>query len=699
MRKATILIVEDDGILALHLQDMLSRLGYTVAGPLASGERAVAFVSEHPIDLILMDIELAGTMNGIDAAETIQRTADIPIVFLTGFSQDPLVEQAKIATPYGYLIKPVPERELVATLELALHRHSLDRKLAESRIALQKSEAQYRHLFENSPLGIFRTTLDGRPLLVNAEMARIVGCATPEEAISEFKDLGARLYVDPGRRMDFISLLQQHGAVNHFEYEGRKKNGETLWISMNARLTPADTVQAGGWVIDGFAIDITDRKKAEEALRESEQKYRTLANHGQALIWTSGTDKFCNYFNDIWLEFTGRSLEQELGNGWVEGVHPDDLQRVWISCRAFDRREKFSMVYRLRRHDGEYRWLLDLMDVHAIMQKVNSLVISAICLDITTHKRAEEEKNNLQAQLQQAQKMEAIGTLAGGIAHDFNNILGAILGYAEMAQEDCPSGSQIAKDLDQVIRAGTRARDLVKQILAFSRQAATEQLPLQPASIIKEAIKLLRSSLPTTIDIEQDIDPESGLIFADPTQIHQVLMNLCTNAFHAMETMGGILTISLKKKMLSPQELADHPGLQPGNFVQLSVGDSGPGIAPEIRERIFDPYFTTKETGKGTGMGLAIVHGIVKSYGGLISCHSRPGEGAVFTITLPALEERAVSKSEPVESIPVGSERILFVDDETMLAEMGQAMLEKLGIHGNNMHKQSRRTRPFQEPA
>ena len=647
MHKATILIVEDDGILALHLQDMLSRLGYTVAGPLASGERAVAFVPEHPVDLILMDIELAGTMSGIDAAETIQRTVDIPIVFLTGFSQDPLVEQAKIATPYGYLIKPVPERELVATLEMALHRHSLDRKLKESRIALQKSEAQYRHLFENSPLGIFRTTLDGRPLVVNAEMARIVGCATPEEAISEFKDLGARLYVDSGRRKEFISLLQQHGAVNHFEYEGRKKNGETLWISMNARLTPADNGQTGGWVIDGFAIDITDRKKAEEALRESEQKYRTLANHGQALIWTSGTDKLCNYFNLIWLEFTGRSLEQELGNGWAEGVHPDDLQRCLdIYVGAFDRREKFSMVYRLRRHDGEYRWLLD-DGCPRYNTKGEFIGYIGHCLDITTHKRAEEEKKHLQVQLQQAQKMEAIGTLAGGIAHDFNNILGAILGYAEMAQEDCPPGSHDGQDLDQVIKAGHRAKDLVKQILAFSRQAETEQhssATCRPSSRKRSncSVPHCRRPLPSSrilirsaADHSGRSDPDSP----DPDEpLHQCLPCHGRDGRH-------------------PHHFPEKEDVLPARILPIDAGHSSrgiscncrsgipaQGIAPEIQERIFDPYFTTKETGKGTGMGLAIVHGIVKSYGGFITCHSQPGEGTVFTITLPVLKELPLSQ-------------------------------------------------------
>jgi PAS domain S-box-containing protein len=294
-------------------------------------------------------------------------------------------------------------------------------------------------------------------------------------------------------------------------------------------------------------------------------------------------------------------------------------------------------------------------------------------------KQSEEENKNLQAQLQQAQKMEAIGTLAGGIAHDFNNILGAILGYAEMAQEDSPAGSVLRRDIDQIVKAGHRARELVKQILAFSRQGETEHIALQPAFIIQEAIKMLRSSLPSTITIKQNIDMDAGLILASPTQIHQIVMNLCTNAFHAMEKAGGTLAISLEKKTLDEKDIVDRPGLQSGDFVQLSIGDTGPGIAPELWSKIFDPYFTTKEVGKGTGMGLAIIHGIVKSYGGCVSFTSKTGKGAVFEVLLPVMAEGAVVENKQEEIVQCGSERILFIDDEEFLAEMSKSMLERLG--------------------
>lgn len=290
------------------------------------------------------------------------------------------------------------------------------------------------------------------------------------------------------------------------------------------------------------------------------------------------------------------------------------------------------------------------------------------------------EKKELENKLRQSQKMETIGTLAGGIAHDFNNLLAAILGYAEIAREDVDHDRKPhKKHLDQIIKAGNRAKDLVRQILAFSRQTETQRIPVQPAIIIEEAAGLLRSSLPTTIEIKQDIDSEAGSILADPTQIHQVLINLCTNSFHAMEQTGGIVTISQKNKAYSKEDLHSHPEIQPGLFVQLSVRDNGSGIPPEIQDRIFDPYFTTKDIGKGTGMGLAISHGIVKSYGGFITCKSDVGVGTVFEINLPALSQQIQFENDETVIVSGGQEHIFVIDDEPLLLDMNKSMFERLG--------------------
>ncbi len=295
--------------------------------------------------------------------------------------------------------------------------------------------------------------------------------------------------------------------------------------------------------------------------------------------------------------------------------------------------------------------------------------------------KAEFEKVKLESRLQQAQKMEAIGTLAGGIAHDFNNILGAIIGYTEMARDDSPKESSVVEDLDKVLEASNRAAGLVKQILAFSRQDETEYILLQPSSIVEKAITMIRPSLPTTIEIIQDIDTKTGNIFGDPTQIHQILINLCTNAFHAMEDTGGRLDISLKEIDLRREDITPETYIDAGTFIQLSIGDSGAGMTQQVKDKIFDPYFTTKEVGKGTGMGLSIVHGIIKNYGGFLTLSSEPGKGTVFHVFLPVVNKEVLPTIEAIKQIPVGKEKILFIDDEDVLADMGKTMLERLGYH------------------
>ncbi len=284
-------------------------------------------------------------------------------------------------------------------------------------------------------------------------------------------------------------------------------------------------------------------------------------------------------------------------------------------------------------------------------------------------------------QLHQAQKMEAVGTLAGGIAHDFNNILAAILGYAELANFDIAEDSRTKYNLQQSIKATHRARDLVQQILAFSRQARQERKPLDIKPLIKEGLKFLRASLPATIEIRQNMEEDPGTIEADPTQVYQVLMNLCTNAAHAMDEKGGVLEVSLGKADMDGEASAAPAGMEPGPYLRLRVSDTGHGMPPEILKRIFDPYFTTKEVGKGTGLGLAVVHGIVKSYGGGITVSSEMGKGSTFDIYFPRVQAMGrASEAERAEPLPFGGhERVLFVDDEKAIVEIGHSMLKYLG--------------------
>jgi nitrogen-specific signal transduction histidine kinase len=275
--------------------------------------------------------------------------------------------------------------------------------------------------------------------------------------------------------------------------------------------------------------------------------------------------------------------------------------------------------------------------------------------------------------------MEAIGTLAGGIAHDFNNILGAIIGYTEMALYEAPASSKNRNNMEEVLKAGHRAKDLVQQILAFSRQSEQERQPVLIHLIIKEALKLLRASLPSTIEIRQNIRTDLGAVLADPTQIHQVMMNLCTNAHHAMSEKGGMLGVTLSDVELDVKEVVAYPDLKPGSYLKLTVSDTGQGMDPNVIERIFDPYFTTKEKGVGTGLGLAVVHGIVKSHGGMITVQSEKGKGSAFQVFFPVVKTQVKPEAKTMESLHTGNERILFVDDEQALVDLGKKMLESLG--------------------
>lgn len=281
----------------------------------------------------------------------------------------------------------------------------------------------------------------------------------------------------------------------------------------------------------------------------------------------------------------------------------------------------------------------------------------------------------LEERLRQSQKMEAIGSLAGGIAHDFNNILSAITGYTELSLMETSEGTLLEANLQEALRA----TDLVKQILAFSRQSENELKPIQLTPIVIEALKLLRSTLPTTIDIHHRIASNLKNVLADATQVHQIIMNLCTNAAHAMRDAGGMLKFTLDNVDLDADLTAFHPDLNPGPHVRLTVSDTGHGMTPDIMAAIFDPYFTTKEKGEGTGLGLAVVHGIVRSYGGDITCYSEPGQGCTFHVYLPAIEPRPSADQQPAKPLPVGHERILFVDDEPSLTEMNKQRLEALG--------------------
>ncbi|MBL0714036.1 MAG: response regulator [Desulfosarcina sp.] len=312
----------------------------------------------------------------------------------------------------------------------------------------------------------------------------------------------------------------------------------------------------------------------------------------------------------------------------------------------------------------------------------NQPAVLTIARDITERIEAEKEKAKLRSQLRQAQKMEAIGTLAGGIAHDFNNILQSIFGYTEIAGIHVNQGKNPSEALDNILTASQRAKSLINQILSFSRQSEQEKQAVQINLIVKEVLKLIRASLPATIEIKGTNLNNNAVVEADPIQIHQVMMNLCSNAHHAMREHDGVLEVNLADIEIDREKAAHCGGIKEGPYVELTIRDSGYGIPPEYMDRIFDPYFTSKEKGEGTGLGLAVVHGIVSAHGGAITVESEVGHGTAFHILFPKKNQVAAAGKMVSVSTPVrqeGTESILFIDDEPALIEIGKEILSSLG--------------------
>lgn len=427
--------------------------------------------------------------------------------------------------------------------------------------------------------------------------------------------------------------------------------------------------------------EICQRKQAEEALKESEERYRILFNSSNDAMVVyemsaEGPGSFVEV-NDMACRMSGYSREELLdGNGTELIGFPETLEK-WTSAMERLRKEGRSVHEdRITMRDGR-RVPLEVISSRFDLDG-RSMILSC-ARDISERKKAESEKERLEAQLHHAEKMEAIGTLAGGIAHDFNNILAAIIGYTEIMLSDAPAFGDTRNSLDMVLKAALRARDLIRQILAFSRMKSTgARVPVDVGAIFKETAAFLRATLPKSIEIRPNIGLETGSALADPAQIQQVLLNLCTNAAHAMEEHGGVLDLSLDRTEILTETTIAHNTLKPGPYVVLTVRDTGHGMSTETLERIFDPYFTTKEVGKGSGLGLAVVQGIVDRYEGAVDVQSEPGRGATFKVYLPRTSDVPVTMDTKTGSLPHGTERILCIDDEEDVSAVTGRMLEML---------------------
>jgi PAS domain S-box-containing protein len=541
MNNAKILVVEDERIIAEDIKIRLDQLGYDVISISASGEEAIETAQTKRPDLVVMDIMLGSTMDGIEAAQIIREQFDIPIIFLTAYVDNVLLARAKIAEPFGYILKPFDDRELGSTVEIALYKKKIE-------AALRTSEVFNKNILNATPNPMVVVDPDTSIRFVNPAFERLTGFSSQEIV---------------GQKIPYPWWSREQPYITN------EVNSDTFYAEIN----------------------------------DSKRQYQN--KDGQPLfVLISRKPIFLN----------------------------DELQYYLVN------------------------WT-----------------------DITEKEKMDEEKRNLEAQIVKMQRIEALGTLAGGIAHDFNNVLTIILGNAELALDELPADSPLGEHILEILQSGRRARDMIKRILAFSRREELQPVPMKVQPIVSEVVQLLRSSLPATIKVCEHIASE-GISFVDPTQIHQIVMNLCINAYHAMRESGGLLELGIKDVMIDDLHAGRYLGVQPGPYVRISVSDNGCGIKKEVMGRIFEPYFTTKEVGVGTGMGLSVVYGIVKGHHGAVTVYSEPGKGSTFHVYLPRTEGTdATAETEEEELLLRGTERILFVDDEKAIVDLGREMLGNLG--------------------
>ena len=550
------------------------------------------------------------------------------------------------------------------------------RKQAED--ALYEFEERYRNLIGGSIQGIY-VHQDWKLLFANQAFATILGYGTVKElmALGSIATVFAPYELD--RLKVFRDARKRRGrAPPQYEFDAVRKDGSIVTLLNIARMVKWEGQEA----IQNAVIDISDRKQAEQRVldeKERAENYLAIAGTMIVALNVQGTVILVNRKGN---EILGYDLIEILGKNWIETVIPEDLreeraaefQRLVSGEMGSTRKLESEVMTK----SGERR----LIDWHVTLVKDAKGEITGTLSsgeDITDRERAAFEREQLQSQLRQAEKLKTIGTLAGGIAHDFNNILTPIIGYSHMALNEVPEGSQARSDIERVVKGANRAKELVSQILTFSRRDEIEMAPVRLNLIVEDALKLIEGSSPANVDIHPNIPSDCPPVLGDSSQLHQVVMNLCTNAFGAMEEVGGVLEVSLENFEVD-SKFTKHPkSRQRRKYIKLSISDTGVGMEPEMLERIFEPFFTSRDVGEGTGMGLATVHGIIATHGGEIFVDSEPGKGTTFDIYLPQTTVQAKKEASKDQTIPEGSERILFVDDEEEIGNLARQILERAG--------------------
>lgn len=690
-----LLLIEDDEVDQLAFERFVKneRIPYDYRWA-RSVAAAQALLKNHTFDAVLMDYQLPdGT--AFDAFAFVP--TDVPIIIVTGAGDEGIAVEAikagashyVVKDPDGHYLKAIPitvHNSIKAKrAEVALQRHhdELERRVEERTAELtavneqilreiaerKKAEEKYRSIFENALEGIYQSTPLGRFINVNPAMARTLGYDSPADLIQSVSDISQQLYVDPADRSELLNLLLTQGNVAGFETRMRRKDGETIWVTLHVR--PIREEDGEFVLLEGILTDVTDQKLAQEALQVSEERYRSLVENidiGVSLIDSNQTIVMTNAaqasmvnkaVSDLigkpcFVELLGREDECDDCPGRqamseclpaekeIEGVRPDG-KHFCLRSRAFPTFDRSGAV------TGHIEVVEDITD-----------------------------RKQWQEQVHQAAKMEAIGLMAGGVAHDFNNLLTAMIGYATMLQsqmgEDEPQRAKVV----QITRAAERAAALTRQLLALSRKQVLDTRLVDLNAIIEDFGAMLRRIISPDIEIRTSLTDPLGSVRADPSQIEQILLNLAVNARDAMPN-GGKLIIETANVVLDSDYARTHTEINPGPHVMIAMSDTGCGMDTRTRSRIFEPFFTAKE--KGTGLGLSTVYGIVRQHHGHITVYSELNRGTVFKVYLPMVKDPAKKPAVNEESLRLrrGTETVLVVDDEEIVQTLASEALELMG--------------------
>jgi len=541
------------------------------------------------------------------------------------------------------------------------------RKKAE--IALQESEAKYSKLFNSEIDAIAIFDADTREIVdVNSAFLKVYGYSREEALQLKAEDMSG----EPERTVASIKASAEKGDTRIRRRLHKMKDGTEIIVDIAA----GPVILKDKKFMFGRFHDITDHVRSEKALSESELRFRIAFKTSPDSININKMDGTYIEINEGFTELTGYTRGDVLGRSSLDINIWNDLEdrkTLTEKLKKIGRVENLEAEFLMK--DGSIKTALMSASIIHLHGEPHILSITR---DITARKKVANDKAKLETQLRQAHKMEAIGTMAGGIAHDFNNILTIIVGNAELARHFTKDDGSVKDYIDQIFKASDRAQKMVRQILAFSRKTKQNLVPVKPHMVLIETLTLLNSTIPSSVKIRQNFDTECRTIKADPTQLNQILINLSANAVYAMNEKG-LLEVSLQEVELDKNDTRFKESLKPGPYAMLTVTDTGEGMSSEVIERIFDPFFTTKKVGKGTGLGLSVVHGIVESHGGVISVESTLGKGTTFRLYFPIIDETAVQTANTDPGHYTGNERILFVDDEESLVEIGAEMLKLMG--------------------